>query len=100
MLLHGLLYSGNCAIIQAVQHEEIMGKATYLITVVKPGRWDDYKAVEIEGKSHSEDGVPYNSKDSFINDTVAASSKDEAHRLMRQKYPGHTIDTAATVVAP
>ena len=73
-----------------------MGKAMYSVVVIRKDREKDYFDFSTRGKKTNASGEDLNSDLVGFTVTVEAKNKQEAVSLVRQKYPGHSIDTEAT----
>ena len=72
-----------------------MAKATYSVVAVRPGRMQDYFAFN-RGILVNEKGEDLDSNLLSISVTVDASTRSEAEAKVRNQYPDHSIDSAAT----
>ena len=73
-----------------------MSKSSYSVVAVLPGRYNDYWdfwTKEVKVNSRGEELHPAMLA---ITEVVSAANKSDAEQEVREEYPDHTIDTAAT----
>jgi len=73
-----------------------MGKATFIVKVIREGRERDYYDFWLRDAKENEAGEKLHSDLVGFTDVVEAKNKNEAIRLVRAKNPGLQIDTDAT----
>ncbi len=73
-----------------------MSKASYSVVAILPERYTDYKDFWTREVKVNSRGEQLHSGMLAITDVVSAANKSDAEQQVREKYPKHTIDTAAT----
>lgn len=73
-----------------------MSKTSYSIVAVLPGRHNDYLDFWTREVKVNSRGEQLHSAMLAITEVVSAANKSAAEQQVREKYPEHTIDTAAT----
>ena len=73
-----------------------MGKAMYSVVVIQKDREKDYFDFWTRGIKTNASGEELHSDLVGFTVTVEAKNRQEAISLVKQEYPGHSIDTQAT----
>lgn len=74
-----------------------MPVSQFTVIAILPGRRADYFATWAKGVRIAASGSPLVPNALFVSVEVEARSKADAEAKVRQRYPNHAIDQAATV---
>lgn len=73
-----------------------MAKVMFTVVAIHPDRSTDYFDFWVRNKQSNDQGEELHPAMLSTTDMFEAHNKKEAEAMARKKYPGHTIDSAAT----